>query len=128
MNKKLIISALFISSVIISGCQKQNEYVNTEYAYSQVDHLCMSYQYICFDNKYAYQVQDNMLSQTFYYHLYTIKSINTIQVDTSGGTIIIEDKETIYMGGDTYKLNTNIKTTSLIPERIKEKIYGTGNN
>ena len=32
------------------------------------------------------------------------------------------------MGGNTYKLNTNIKTTSLIPERIKEKIYGTGNN
>lgn len=128
MNKKLIISALFISSVVISGCQKQNEYVNIEYAYSQVDHFSMIYQYICFDNKYAYQVQDNMLSQTFYYHLYTINSINTWQVDTSGGTITIEDKETIYMGGDTYKLNTNIKTTSLIPERIKEKIYGTGNN
>jgi len=114
--------------VIISGCQKQNEYVNIEYAYSQVDHFSMIYQYICFDNKYAYQVQDNMLSQTFYYQLYTINSINTIQVDTNGGIITIEDKETIHMGGDVYKLNTNIKTTSLIPERIKEKIYGTGNN
>ena len=119
---------LLCSGVVISGCQKQNEYVNTEYAYSMVGSSSIYRSYICFDSNNAYEVIDNYVAQTIFYWRYEIKTISKMQIETNKNIITLKEDNIITLDMYDYKLNKNIKTSSLISQYIKENIYGASSN
>lgn len=128
MNKKLLMGMLLCGGVVISGCQKQNEYVNTEYAYSMVGSSSIYKSYICFDSNNAYNVIDNYVAQTIFYWRYEIKTISNMQIETNENIITLKEDNIITLDMYDYKLNKNIKTSSLISQYIKENIYGASSN